>query len=110
MRVIILICRNAAKFECRRPCCVSSQTGVESSSINNITTTTTIAAAAADDDDDDDDDNKGVCSPDIKVHHDSSYNHHQHRHRCHGIAYSQPVGPVRCRSTPGQSLILLVDL
>jgi len=92
--------RNAtAKFECRRPCCISAQT-IDKSSTSNVITATAAAAAAADVAGDDD----AEYSADVK-HHTCD----QHRQRSRGVVSSQPVGPVRCRSTPGLSFHSLTN-
>jgi len=73
-----------AKFECKRPCCAAeliskSSTSSSSNATNILTTssTTTAAAAAA----------AAGCSSNVR--------HHRR------VVCNQPVGPVRCRSSPG---------
>jgi len=76
------------KFECKRPCCAGQQIYKSSTNMISTTTTTTAAAAAAFNNDQDADADAAGSSSSIK--------HHHRRVVC-----SQPVGPVRCRSTPG---------
>jgi len=87
-RLDVWCCRNV-KFECQRPCCVGQQTYKSSTMITTTTTTAAaaVAAAVANDDDHDADADAAGSSSCIK--------HHRR------IVGSQPVGPVRSRSTPG---------
>ena len=91
---LCILCRSV-KFECKRPCCVELA-GKSSSSTHITTTTTTTAAAAA----------AAAAGGGGSTTGGDGYSSSIKHHRA--VACHQPVGPVRCRSSPGISLSLLL--